>query len=130
MHPGTERIWDISYWRKQLMQHMMFIGQYLSKQFVILFLANMNERNLFRQKAKTVVQFSAPQDSVLGPLFFILYTADVFHIAEELGFFIHGYADDLQLYDHCLACDTAQLSVHLAHCINPWANEYPATVSS
>ena len=40
-------------------------------------------------------------------------------IAEELGFFIHGYADDLQvqLYDHCLACDTAQLSVRLAHCI-------------
>ena len=32
-------------------------------------------------------------------------------------FFIHGYADDLQLYDHCLACDTAQLSVRLAHCI-------------
>ena len=53
MHPGAERIWDISYWRKQLMQHMMLIGQYLSKQFVILFLANMNERNLFRQKAKT-----------------------------------------------------------------------------
>ena len=29
------------------MQHMMLIGQYLSKQFVILFLANMNERNLY-----------------------------------------------------------------------------------
>ena len=36
MHPGAERIWDISYWRKQLMQHMMLIGQNLSKQFVIL----------------------------------------------------------------------------------------------
>ena len=35
------------------MQHMMLIGQNLSKQFVILFLANMNKRNLFRQKAKT-----------------------------------------------------------------------------
>ena len=35
------------------MQNMMLIGQILSKQFVILFLANMNERNLFRQKAKT-----------------------------------------------------------------------------
>ena len=53
MHPEAERIWDISYWRKQLMQHMMLIGQNLSKQYIILFLANMNERNLFRQKAKT-----------------------------------------------------------------------------
>ena len=66
----------------------------------------------------TVVQFSIPLGSVLGPLFFILYTADVLHIAEQLGFFIHGYADDLQLYDHCLACDTAQLFVRLAHCID------------
>ena len=65
----------------------------------------------------TVVQFGVPQGFVLGPLFFILYTAAVFHIAEELGFFIHGYPDDLQLYDHCLARDTAQLSVCLAHCI-------------
>ena len=65
----------------------------------------------------TVVQFGVPQGSVLGPLFFILYTADVFHIAEELGFLIHGYADDLQLYDHCLAQDTVQLSIHLTHSI-------------
>ena len=33
------------------------------------------------------------------------------------GFSFTGYADDLQLYDHCLACDTAQLSARLAHCI-------------
>ena len=64
-----------------------------------------------------VVQFGVPRGSVLGPLFLILYTADVFRIAEELGFFINGYADDSQLYDHCLACDTAQLSARLAYCI-------------
>ena len=44
-------------------------------------------------------------------------TADVFQIAGELGFFIHGYADDLQMYDHCLTCDTSQLTNRLTHCI-------------
>ena len=27
-------------------------------------------------------------------------------IAGELGFHVHGYADDLQIYDHCLASET------------------------
>ena len=41
----------------------------------------------------------------------------MFQIAGELGFFIHGYADDLQIYDHCLTCDTSQLTNRFTPCI-------------
>ena len=69
------------------------------------------------------VLFGVPQGSVLSPLFFVLYTADAFRIAEELDFSIHGYADDLQIYDHCFVLDTQQLNDQLVHCIDcmgPW----------
>ena len=49
-----------------------------------------------------MVECGVPQGSVLGPLYFVLFTADVFGIADEHGFAIHGYADDMQIYDHCV----------------------------
>ena len=65
----------------------------------------------------TVMKYGVPQGYVVGPLCFILYIADVLQIAGKLGFFIHGYADDLQIYDHCLICDTSQITNRLTHCI-------------
>ena len=43
---------------------------------------------------------------------------NAFRIAEELDFSIHGYADDLQIYDHCFVRDTQQLNDRLVHCID------------
>jgi len=43
------------------------------------------------------VMYSVPQGSVLGPLFFILYTVDLAGRAVKYGVSLHAYADDRQL---------------------------------
>ena len=70
----------------------------------------------------TLVVCGVPQGSVLGPLFFIQYAADVFEIAEKHGFRIHGYADDLQLYDHCTPDSTDVLETRFIRCVEDIQN--------
>jgi len=59
------------------------------------------------------VMCSGPQGSVLGPLFFILYMADLADWVAKCGVSLHGYADDTQLYLHFNRTEIASSVDHI-----------------
>jgi len=63
------------------------------------------------------VTSGVPQGSVLGPVIFILYAADVIKLVEDAGFSVHVYADDLQINGHAGPPQSTELKADMADCL-------------
>ena len=64
------------------------------------------------------IRYGVPQGSILGPLLYIIYTADVERVVRSFGFAVQLYADDTQLYGSSLPMDADDLSVHVLEAIS------------
>jgi len=63
------------------------------------------------------VYYKVPQGSVLGPILFNLYTADITLVAARHGLQLHQYADDCQLYVSAPVDEASATVAKLSHCV-------------
>ena len=79
----------------------------LAIEWIRSFLMDRTQQVAFRGQLSGILRlvFGVPQGSVLGPLLFLLYTAELLDIIKDQGMKAHSYADDTQVHVSTGAAD-------------------------
>jgi hypothetical protein len=70
------------------------------------------------RSTQTDLLSGVPQGSVLGPILFLLYTADLLQLVERHDLHPHLYADDTQIYGFCSPETALQLQQRTSACVD------------
>jgi hypothetical protein len=71
-----------------------------------------------RSPSSSVGPIQLLQGSVLGPVFFIMYAADLQELIEQHQLTPYGYADDTRVYGSCRPADAGGLAQKMSICID------------
>ena len=94
-------------------------------QWIISFLSERTQQIAYGGELSSIqlVLFGIPQVSVLGPLLYVLYIAELFDVVARQRLCLHMYADDCQVYVSKPANNAAATIIRLTACIadiNDW----------
>ena len=83
----------------------------------------MNGRTQYVRSSTTItlpsaVLYGVPQGLILGPILFLLYTADFLQLVIRHRLYPRAYADDAQIYGSCIPPYTDMLQKRMSVCVD------------